>query len=70
VGTATWARALTANRSRTYVPSQSDPGPSEIPTWTRDRSGVTSLQGPDTPVMSVDLVLNLSGKAFQLYGNW
>jgi len=31
---------------------------------------VTSLQGPDTPVMSVDLVLNLSGKAFQLYGNW
>ena len=50
--TPTWARGLTANRSRTNVPSHSDPGPPEILTRTRDRGGVTSLQGPDTPVMS------------------
>jgi hypothetical protein len=69
VGSATWACGLTANRSRTNVPSHSDPGPPEIPTRTRDR-GVASLQGLDAPVMSVDLVQYLSGKAFQLYGNW
>jgi hypothetical protein len=70
VGTATWACGLTANRSRTYVPSHSDPGPPEIPTRTRNRGGVTSLQGPDTPVMSVDLLDNHSGKAIEIYENW
>jgi hypothetical protein len=32
---------------------------------TRDRSGVTSLQGPNTPVMSVDCCLTIAGRPFK-----
>jgi len=68
VGTATWACGLTADRSRTCVPSDSDPGPPEIPSRTRDLDGVTSLQGP-APGHVCRSVINLSGKALQVPAN-
>src|SRR6266700_82985 len=65
VGIATWACGLTANRSRTYVPSHSDPGPPEIPTRTRDRGGVTSLQGPTPGHVLSTACTTLAGRPFK-----
>src|SRR6516162_2955457 len=64
VGPATWACGLTANRSRTNVPSHSDPGPSEIPSVdTRPERGGFAA-GPRHPGHVVDLVLTLAGRRF------